>query len=304
LPEQNAAALPDEMEPESESPYLRRQNLVSVRRSRISRRVRWVLFASGVLLPVGIVGYFLASFALTSPSFVLSSPEDIVVVGNRFVSREEVLGALGLPLTGNVRTGTNVFRISLDTKRRMVETLPWVRTAAVTRILPHGLLVSITERTPVAFATLGGRVSLVDGDGMLLEKPESGVFDFPVISGLENLASVDERRSRLALYQDFMQQLGREAGRPGWMISEVDLSDPEDLKALLILGQQTVQVHFGHQDFLERFRSFLALLPELRKSNTGLDSVDLRYRNQIVVNPQPPVPSAEPAVPASGERKD
>jgi cell division septal protein FtsQ len=304
LPGQNAPMLPDELDSEQESPYLRRQNLVSVRRSRISRRLRWLLWAVGVLVPVGVAGYFLATFALTSPSFVLCSPEDIVVAGNRFVSREEVLGALGLPLTGNVRTGTNVFRISLDARRRLVETLPWVRTAAVTRILPHGLLVSITERTPVAFATLNGRVSLVDGDGMLLEKPESGVFDFPVISGLENLASVEERRGRLALYEEFMQQLGTEAARPGWMISEVDLSDAEDLKALLILGQQTVQVHFGHQDFLERFRSFLSLLPELRKSNTKLNSVDLRYHDQIVVTPQPPVPAAEPAAPGKGERKD
>jgi cell division protein FtsQ len=304
LLEQDAPALPEELEPEQESPYLRRQKPVSVRRSRVSRRTRWVLFALGVLVPIGVAGYFVATFALTSSCFVLSSPDDIVVAGNRFVSREETLGALGLPLTGNVQAGTNVFRISLDAKRRLVETLPWVRTAAVTRILPHGLLIRITERTPVAFATLGGRVSLVDGDGMLLEKPESGVFDFPVISGLENLASVEERRSRLALYQDFMQQLGKEAGRPGWMISEVDLADPEDLKALLILGQQTVQVHFGHQDFLERFRSFLSLLPELRKSNPRLDSVDLRYRNQIVVSPQPPAPATEPTVPADGERRN
>ena len=28
---------------------------------------------------------------------------------------------------------------------------------------------------------LGGRVSLVDEDGMLLEKPDSGTFDFPVL---------------------------------------------------------------------------------------------------------------------------
>lgn len=305
LLEQDAPPLPDELEPEEESPYLRRQKAVPVRRKRISRRVRWVVFALGVLLPVGGAGYWLATFAFTSPSFVLSVPEDIVVVGNRFVLREEVLGVLGLPLTGNRRAGTNVFRISLDAKRRLVETLPWVRTAAVTRLLPHGLLVSITERTPVAFASLGGRVSLVDSDGMLLEKPENAVFDFPVLSGLENLAGVEERRARLDLYQEFMQQLGVEAPRAGWMISEVDVSDPEDLKALLILGQQTVNVHFGRKDFLERFRSFLALLPELQKSNPRLDSVDLRYRNQIVVNPQPAVPPpAGSAASPTGDGKD
>lgn len=295
--EQDAPPLPDELEPEEESPYLRRQKAVPVRRKRVSRRLRGVFFALGVLLPVAGAGYWLATFALTSPSFVLSAPEDIVVSGNRFVSREEVLGVLGLSLTGNLRAGANVFCISLDSKRRLVETLPWVRTAAVTRLLPHGLLVSITERTPVAFASLSGRVSLVDSDGMLLEKPENAAFDFPVLSGLENLAGVEERRARLALFQEFMQQLGVEAPRAGWMISEVDVSDPEDLKALLILGQQTVNVHFGRKDFLDRFRSFLALLPELEKSNPRLDSLDLRYRNQIVVNPQP-------AASAPGERKD
>jgi cell division protein FtsQ len=285
LLEQDTALLPDELGADEDSPYFRRQKALPVRRKRFSWRGRWILFALGVLLPVGVAGYFLANFSLTSSQFVISAPEDIVVVGNRFVSREEVLGALSLPLAGSRRAGSNVFRISLDSKRRQVETLPWVRTAAVTRILPHGLLVSISERTPVAFASEGGRVSLVDGDGMLLEKPENGVFDFPVISGLESVASVDERRARLALYQEFMQQLGTEVPRAGWMISEVDLTDPEDLKALLIRGQQTVQVHFGRQDFLGRFRSFQALLPELQKSDSKLDTVDLRYRNQVVVNP-------------------
>jgi len=304
LVEQDELPVQDELDSEEESPYLRRQKSVPVRRSRISRRVRVALFVIAVLLPVGFAGYGLATFALTSPHFVLTSPEDIVVVGNHYVSREEVLGALGLPLTGDLKTGTNVFRMSLDVRRRGVETLPWVREASVTRALPHGLLVHITERTPVAYANVGGRVSLVDGDGMLLEKPENGAFDFPVLYGLENLASIDERRARLALYQEFMRQLGVEVPRAGWMISEVYLTDAEDLRALLISGQQTVQVHFGQKDFLERFRNFLALLPEIQKSNGKLDSVDLRYRNQVIVDPQAPAPAPEPAIPSSGDRKD
>jgi cell division protein FtsQ len=302
--EEDALPMPDDLDPQEESPYLRRQNAVPVRRRRISRRVRVALFVTGVLLPVGFAGYCLATFALTSPSFVLKSPEDIVVVGNHFVSREEVLGALGLLLTGNLKTGTNVFRMSLDAKRRRVETLPWVRTASLTRILPHGLRVYITERTPVAYANVGGRVSLVDDDGTLLEKPDMGAFDFPVLYGLENLAGIDERRARLALYLDFMRQLGVEAPRAGWMISEVYLSDAEDLKALLIQGQQTVQVHFGQRDFLPRFHNFLVLYPEIRNSNAKLDSLDLRYRNQIVVDPQTAAPPAEKAATAGGEGKE
>lgn len=302
--EPDVPPLLDEFEPEEESPYLRRQKAVPVRRRRFSRRVVWTVFALAVLLPVGMAGFFLAEFALTSPLFMLKSADNIVLEGNRYVSREEVLGVLGLPLTGNRGTGTNVFRLSLDTQRRLVETLPWVRTAAVARILPHGLLVHVTERTPVAFATTGGRVSLVDEEGTLLEKPENGVFDFPVISGLEKSSGVDERRARLALYQEFMRQLGEEVPRAGWMISEVDLSDSEDLKALLIRERQTIQVHFGHQSFLGRFRSFLTLLPELQRSNPNVDSVDLQYRNQIVVNPRPPDPEAGRAPRSTDERKE
>jgi len=287
-----------------ESPYLRRQKSVPVRRGRISRRLRLALFVIAVLVPVGLAGYGLAIFALTSSYFVLTSPEDIVVTGNHVVAREEVLGALGIPLTRNPQRGTNIFRMSLDLRRRGVETLPWVRSASVTRILPHGLLVNITERVPVAYANVGGRVSLIDEDGMFLEKPDNGAFDFPVLYGLENLPSLDERRARLALFMEFMRQLGTEAPRAGWVISEVYLADPEDLKALLIHGQQTVQVHFGQKDFLQRFRNLLALLPEIQKTNDKLDSVDLRYRNQIIVDPAAPAQPADHATSANREPKE
>jgi cell division protein FtsQ len=264
--------------------------------------VRLALFVIGVLLPALAVGYGLAIFAFTSPHFVLTSPDDIVVNGNHFVLREEVLGAMGVPLTGDLKTGTNIFHMSLDSVRHGVETLPWVRTASVTRILPHGLLVHVTERVPVAYANVRGRINLVDDDGMVLEKPDNGVFDFPVLFGLEAVPSVDERRARMGLYREFMRQLGEEAPRAGWIISEVYLADPEDLKALLISGQQTVQVHFGQKDFLARFRNFLAMLPEIQKSNDKLDSVDLRYRNQIVVDPMTSGPQAKPAGAAGGNR--
>jgi len=120
----------------------------------------------------------------------------------------------------------------------------------------------------------------------LLDKPENASFDFPVIIGLDPSGGPEQCRTRITLYQDFMHALGAEITRSGWIISEADVSDSDDLKALLVQGRETLLVHFGHENFVQHFRTFLALLPELRKSTTPLDSVDLRYRNQIVVNPQ------------------
>ncbi len=293
LVEPDTLTMPDTLDTAEDSGYLRRKKSVPVRRSRISRRVRVALLAIAVLLPAGLAMWGVVNFALTSPLFVLTSPEDVVVAGNHFISRGEVLAAVGLPLTGKLKTGTNVFRISLDKTREGVESLPWVLTASVTRILPHGLLVHVTERTPVAYAEVDGQVILIDREGVPLGKTDNGVFDFPVVYGVENLPSPDDRRARLALYLEFTQQLGLEAARAGWTISEINLADAEDLKALLINGQQTVQVHFGQTDFLQRFRNFLSVLPEIQKTNGKLDSVDLRYRNQIIVDPQLPAPTLE-----------
>src|ERR1039458_2834477 len=111
--EPDVPPLLDEFEPEEESPYLRRQKAVPVRRRRFSRRVVWTVFSLAVLLPVGATGFFLAEFALPSLLFMRKSADNIVLEGNRYISREEVLGVLGLPLTGNRRAGTNVFRVSL-----------------------------------------------------------------------------------------------------------------------------------------------------------------------------------------------
>jgi len=131
-------------------------------------------------------------------------------------------------------------------------------------------------------------LSLVDADGVLLEKPAEGSFDFPVLSGINSSMSLADRKARLALFQQFAQELKAHPNGAGWLISEVDLSDGGDLKALLVQGRQTILVHFGDQDFGERFETFLALLPQAEKAASDIDSVDLRYRGQVVVNPKGP----------------
>ena len=285
---------------EEESPYLRRQRAVTVRRRRLLWSRRWLLFFIAVAAPVGVASYFLTVFVLSSPWFELHSADDIQVIANQFVTREDVASALGLPLHGGNAPGLKVMRLSLEAQRKQVETIAWVRSAALTRIFPNRLLVQVIERTPVAYANVGGRVSLVDSEGVLLDKPESAFFDFPVITGLSSNPGSGECRNRIALYQDFMRQLGEEIAHSGWVVSEADVSDGDDLKALLVQGRETLQVHFGHDNFVEHFHTLLALLPELRKANAPLDSVDLRYRNQVVVNPQgrtpaPPAGDVEPS---------
>ncbi len=281
--------LPGELEEEEESPFRRRQRAVPVRRgrfTRVRRILRWSGLALLVLLPAGYSGYRLAVFGLTSPRFMLTSGEEIVLEGNRYVSRGEVLNVLGFPGSGKLTRGVNIFRLSLEEKRKQLEALPWVKSATLTRAYPNRLSVSLVERSPVAFVNIEGRMKLVDGEGVLLDKPEKGSFDFPVLAGLSAGGGQEERAARLGLFQQFSQEIVSDAAASGWLVSEVDLADTDDLRAVLVQGRDTILVHFGRTSFRERFQNFLTLLPEVRKNNNKIDSIDLRYRNQIVVNPQ------------------
>lgn len=282
--------LPDDLDDQEEQPYRRRQRSIEVRRSRfpyrLGRAAGWLLLSAGVLVPLGYGSIHLLGYALASPRFQVNPDEDIVIDGSSFVSREEVLSALGQLHDSSVGGRNNIFLLNLDQARKQVESIPWVRSAIVNRVFPHRLAIRIVERTPVAFVNVGGKLKLVDGDGVLLEKPERANVTFPVLEGMDTPGDAGDRQARIRLYQDFAQQVADEASASGWLVSEVDLSDVDDLKALLVEGRETIQVHFGRNNFKERFRDFLALLPEVRATNTQIDSVDLRYRNQIVVNPR------------------
>ena len=285
---------------EDEPAYRRRPRAVPVRRGRASRwkRVaRWGFLALLILVPAGYGGYRLAVFGSTSPDFSLTSADDVILTGNQFVSRDEAINALGLPAAGSLSPGLNIFKMSMEEKRRQLESIPWVERATLTRAYPNRLAVHLEERTPVAFVHLGGQIKLIDRNGVLLEKPERASFNFPVVTGLEAVSGPAERASRLSGFLDFIRDASTEAASAGWVVSEVDLADPDDLKAMLVARQETIQIHFGHGSFAERFRNFLTLLPELKKSGQPVDSIDLRYGRQIVVNPKSNVPAPEESVP-------
>jgi len=291
------------------SPYRRRQKAVRVRSRRFARLgwlLRRLLAAALALLGIAYVIRRVAVFALTSPVFLLNSAADVAVAGNHYASKEEIVKALGIPSSTRTavrRTGVNIFELSLERARSQVESIPWVRSAAVTRAYPHHLNVRVEERVPVAFVNVEGRIKLVDGEGAVLESPARATFDFPVLAGLDSGLNLTERRSRLRLYREFMRQIADEAAPSGWVVSEVDLSDADDLKAVVVREHQSLELHLGREGFGQRFHNFLALLPELAKSTASARSIDLRYGNQVVVNPQPPRAAAPRAASRLGSKR-
>ena len=280
-------ALPEQLGLEEEPPYRRRQKTVAVRRSRFALAVPLMKFAVGLIclgLPSIIGFYRLAIYVHRSPLFVMD-PDQLEVTGNRNVSREEILGALGMDRPLLRRNGVQLFRLDLSALRSRVKAIPWVESATTLRAFPDRIQIRLVERQPVGFVNLSGQIKLIDREGVVLEPPKKGRFDFPVLWGLDSLSSLADRKSHLSLYLDFNRQVADEAAKSGWVISEVDLTDAQNLKALLVQGSNTVLAYFGQRNFSGRFHRFVTLMPQVIASGTRAGSMDLRYPDQVVVNP-------------------
>src|ERR1051326_1329120 len=102
----------------------------------------------------------------------------------------------------------------------------------------------------------------------------------------------------MKIYNRLVGELG--AGDPKYIqqLSEVELSDPEDIKVTANDPGGTMVVHLGASDFLPRYKLYVAHIGEWRQQFPNLQSVDLRYEGQVVVNPDK---QQDPAVGRSGD---
>ncbi|MGC2404590.1 MAG: FtsQ-type POTRA domain-containing protein, partial [Acidobacteriaceae bacterium] len=229
-----------------------------------------------------LLGAAIRNFFRDDPRFRIASSSSIQIMGNSQVTRSELLSVFGSDI------GRNIFFVPLSQRRAALEQLPWVEHATVMRLLPDQLRVSIVERTPVAFYRQGSTVGLVDANGVLLRMPptDRGAqhYSFPVVTGISARDPLPARAARMHLYQQFVSDLDSGGTKISSQLSEVDISDPEDIWALLPAEGSDIQVHFGDSDFLSRYRSYQQHLPEWRQQYPHLASVDMRYENQAVLD--------------------
>ena len=182
--------------------------------------------------------------------------------------------------------GRNIFFIPLAQQKAQLEQIPWVESASVMRFVPNHLKVEIHERTPVAFARVGPRILLIDAGGTLMELPPKHKYSFPVILGMNPGEPLSTRVPRMKAYNQLVQELDSDAAHYSEELSEVDVSDPENVKVRVNDPQGDVLVELGSFDFLKRYKTYVGHVEEWRQQFQQLESVNLRYDNQVIVNPE------------------
>ena len=106
---------------------------------------------------------------------------------------------------------TGVWKADLNGVNARLERIPWIRTAVISRVLPDGIRVRVTERVPRAVVrTASGRFRWVDDDAVLLGEmlPTDQIPTF-FLRGLNEEdpeGSRAENRERVAKFLELQQE--------------------------------------------------------------------------------------------------
>jgi len=274
-----------DLDDEAESPFLRGQKRVPVRRGALPRRtasrVKITLQIVAAVVVVALVWTVLDRYAAQSWRFRLDSSDNITIAGTNNVSRSQVLEVMASDID------RNIFFVPLEQRKKQLEQIPWVQSASLMRLLPNRLKIVIAERTPIAFVEINSHIQLIDANGVIVELPANQAtrYSFPVLVGMSENDPLSTRVARMKLYSRLVKELDSTGAHYSADLSDIDLSDPDDVKATVTDPRGAVLVHLGSSNFLEHFKVYVAHVQEWRTQFHHLESVNLRYDHQVIVNP-------------------
>ncbi len=166
--------------------------------------------------------------------------------------------------------------------------MPWIRTAVVSRVLPDGIRVRITERQPrVVIRTSLGRFYWVDEDAVLLGEmgPSDQVPPF-FLRGLSEEESEAARNENVERVHKFLElQSECQAAGIADRISEINVTDLRDVRVQLAGDESRIEVRLGAQVSGKRLSDGLAVLDVHRNSPRGhlISYVDLSQRKGAAI---------------------
>ena len=254
-----------------------------VHRARVNRRMlrrarRVALRLAVLLLALGALGGagLGVRWLLTAPRFAVSEVE---VSGHSRLGREAILAAAG------IAPGTNFFRLDPRAVQAQVEALPLVRRAEVVRAYPNRVAVVVEERRLFTLVH-AGTLYWIDEQGVALGPEARAVAPgAPLITGLapDDLAGGHAApRERVAVGVSLLRILLRSGSALLGQISEIDVSRADGPVLYTVDG---VEVRLGSDDWEARLGRLLGVLAQLRAAGEAVTSIDLRFRDQVVLKP-------------------
>ncbi|WOI52119.1 cell division protein FtsQ/DivIB [Parvularcula sp. LCG005] len=152
--------------------------------------VLFMLFAGGYFWNIGDRIDTLTGRATKAMGFSVSR---VTLKGADEISDREIMDALGTVEKGSV-LGQPLLTVDANAARQRIEELGWVKAAAVQKLWPNTIHVSVIERAPQAlWQDRNDRFHLIDRDGHPLRQVAlTDYTTLPVLSGTENPANAKD----------------------------------------------------------------------------------------------------------------
>ncbi len=175
--------------------------------------------------------------------------------------------------------GKCIFKIDLTDLFNRIKTIGWVKDVSIRRVLPNSLTISVQERVPLVMLETD-QLYLIDREGVIISPAEDGVWKLPIITGLSlkeknaGTSSLCSVLSALELIQDFKVK---------WLseVSEISMEDPENI--IFYNKKKDHEIRLGLNNLQQKVIYLKTICKDIQFRVTGIEYIDLRYKNQIVV---------------------
>ncbi|MGQ0763872.1 MAG: cell division protein FtsQ/DivIB [Acidobacteriota bacterium] len=221
------------------------------------------------------IGYRAASSA------ALFQARAVDVIGTSRTSVEEVESLVRRSVS---RTG--VWRADLSALSVELGRLPGVRRAVITRVLPDGLRVRITERVPCAVVrTSAGHFVWVDDEGVALGEMKTSDQMPPFFIRGWNEDGTNEARQenseRVKKYQEALREW--QTAGVAERVSEISLFDVHDVRAQLAGKDSDIEVRLGSRELGRRLKEALEVLDLYKQTPRGSSITYADYQGDHVL---------------------
>src|ERR1700730_10188157 len=246
-------------------------------RSRLKRLPSGIGIAGSVLLLAGALGYGVVKgqhvadlvtwfkdardTAANTVGFRIAA---ISLTGSKEVSREEILTTAGV--TGRA----SLLFLDADDARAQLMANPWIGDAAVLKLYPDRLQITVTERQAFAIWQKDGRVSVIAADGTVLEPfVERRYVGLPLVVGKGAERVAKDFLAVIDQYPDIRSQL-----RASILVAE------RRWNLRLLNG---IDVRLPETDVVAALDRLVALDHDKRLLSRDITMVDLRLPDRVSV---------------------
>ena len=255
------------------------KKMISKRRRR-SVRNKFLLFLKIMLIVAFFAGLLWGfNYLYNSRYFKINS---ITVNDNSYYNDEEIINV------ANVAIGVNIFEVDKKSiEDRLKNQLVWIKSAALSKIFPDSIEISVEEREPFVRAAYGGKNYLIDDEGIVLD-----IINMDNAAGYGDLILI---KNAIEYRPDIGEKIARKSVLScGEIYGSLDLEIKKDIKEayisenfsgdIIFVTMNDKKIIFGNSDkIIDKNAVLRKIISQLNENEVSFSSIDIRNVENPVI---------------------